>query len=436
MDRLCDRLNGRGVPNLNDELVNLELRPVHDALRQLLEPGTVNAFADLAEPGPSSAGQSMGRRVDGEQKRFFEQTWARTEGFLYSAQAAYITRRAREGSLPLIMQPADPATLANEFRQALRAALRLPVIESLLPSAWTSAALRVLPSSGKQSMGAAVWGPILGWCILRQLAKSVDAKHPERAALDLFDRLRLREPFAQAFSFSGFEGEAGWRVAARIKVLLLTEAEAGRVEPATQMPTAAEIEDADQDLKQGASLVPGDDFAVGDSGEREENDLSREAELAAEFEADRFQAGDLIIGPPSSGMLQALTLSAADSNAGHLDIPLEHWPATLWLDPDIRWLTGAHEAEGHTYVIREHYEELLWWLKLPELLKLAAEAQPTRAAVVKLSERVTNALFALEAAGYRIDALTGSDSGSQSQEDENAAPVQERPEEEAKVSEE
>ena len=39
---------------------------------------------------------------------------------------------------------------------------------------------------------------------------------PERAALDLFDRLRLRAPFAQAFAALGFDGEEGWRVAARL----------------------------------------------------------------------------------------------------------------------------------------------------------------------------------------------------------------------------
>ncbi len=48
-DRLSDLLNGRGVPNLADELVNLELKPVHDALRQLLDPGVVRHFADIAE---------------------------------------------------------------------------------------------------------------------------------------------------------------------------------------------------------------------------------------------------------------------------------------------------------------------------------------------------------------------------------------------------
>ena len=65
-----------------------------------------------------------------------------------------------------------------------------------------------------------------------------------RVALDLFDRLRLREPFAQAFAALGFEGEEGWRVAARIKVVLLSGAGVGQEKqasrPAEPSPAVAE----------------------------------------------------------------------------------------------------------------------------------------------------------------------------------------------------
>ena len=79
----------------------------------------------------------------------------------------------------------------------------------------------------------------------------------------------------------------------------------------------------------------------------------------------------------------------------------------LWLDPDVRWLSGVHEAEGHFYLIRERYEELLWWLLMPALLHLAAEPTPSRAAVDELSKKVANALDSAESAGYRINALLG-----------------------------
>ena len=80
----------------------------------------------------------------------------------------------------------------------------------------------------------------------------------------------------------------------------------------------------------------------------------------------------------------------------------------LWLDPDVRWLCGVHESEGHFYLVREQYEELLWWLLMPALLRLAGEAAPSRAAVEELSKTVAAALHSAEAADYRIDYTAGS----------------------------
>jgi hypothetical protein len=67
----------------------------------------------------------------------------------------------------------------------------------------------------------------------------------------------------------------------------------------------------------------------------------------------------------------------------------------------------VHEAEGHIYLIRERYEELLWWLLMPSLLRLAGESAPSRSAVEELSKTVAAALASAEAAGYRIDVLLG-----------------------------
>jgi hypothetical protein len=80
----------------------------------------------------------------------------------------------------------------------------------------------------------------------------------------------------------------------------------------------------------------------------------------------------------------------------------------LWLDPDVRWLTGVHEAEGHVYLVREMYEELIWWLLMPSLLGLASEATLSRIAVEKIWLTVEEALSTAEAAGYRVDSLLGS----------------------------
>jgi glycosidase len=357
-DRLCDQLNGRGVPNLEDALVNLELRPVHDALRAQLDSGLVRLFADLAEH-PRTSPAATSKKIERERGEFYAQAWAHCESFLAAAQKAYVSRAGASNPLAAEVQPANPGLLGPVFRQRLRAAMRIPAVEALFPAPWTPAARRMLPSPSPQFTATAMWGPVLGWCVLQLLAESIDAVNPERVALDLFDRLRLREPFAEAFAALGFEGEEGWRVAARIKVLLLTGAGVGKVEE-TPAPVA-------------------------------------EAETTAEAPApatgkDSPQAPEEVAGPAAVEADAEERVALAPS---------------LWLDPDVRWLTGVHEAGQHEYLISEAYEELLWWLQMPALLRLAGEPSPRRADVEQMSKTIQEALESAESAGYRVDLLLG-----------------------------
>jgi glycosidase len=341
-DKLCDQLNGHGVPNLDDALVNLELQPVHEALRSLLDHDVVRRLSDLAEhPHP---GATTDRRINRHRSEFLELAWTRCEVFLGSAQTAYRSRLERAGLAPAEVR--NPGLAGPAFRERLRAAMRIPIVEARFAAPWSTAARRVLPSASPLHAAAALWGPVFGWCALEVLAESVDAENPERAALDLFDRLRLRETFGYAFSAHGFEEEDGWRAAARMKVLLLTQTGAG--EP------KVEAEKAPGGAKpSGAADGP-------------------TTKASAEESAPQERAG---IAPD------------------------------LWLDPDVRWLTGIHEADGHDYLVREPYEELLWWLQLPELLDLAAEPTPTREKTESLRSIVDSALAEAALAGYRVDAL-------------------------------
>jgi len=366
-DRLCDHLNGAGVPSLDDALVSLELRPVHDALRMQLDSGVVRLLADLAEH-PRSIADGKDRKLADERaqerKEFFDLAWRRCEGFLREAQTIYVSRVAREGRQ--VAQPTAPALLGPVFRERLLAAMRIPVIEATFPRPWTAAARRVLPSPSPQFTATAMWGPLLGWCALELLAESIDADGPEKMALDLFDRLRLREPFGQAFGALGFEGEEGWRVAARIKVVLLSEAGIGK--PADSAPEAETTNEVQ--VSTAANAVSG--------------------KLSKAFPKRPATA----LPTPEQNELPACLESVALA-------------PSLWLDPDVRWLTGVHEAEGHAYLVRERYEELLWWLLMPSLLCLAGEPKLDRKAISQIGKLVDEALESAEAAGYRIDRLLG-----------------------------
>jgi glycosidase len=372
-DRLCDQLNGRGVPNLADALVNLELQPVHEALRQQLDPGIVRLLADLAEHprtlggGTQSAGPlapGKDKKIERERSEFFELAWSHCESFLRAAQTAYASRLGGDRQTAGAEMPTNPVLLGPVFRERLRGAMRIPAIEALFPAPWTAAARRVLPSPSPQFTATAMWGPVLAWCVLELLAESIDADHPERVALDLFDRLRLREPFAQAFSALGFDGEEGWRVAARIKVVLLTDAGVGKEEVA-----AAE---AKPEAVLGKAVKDGEPAVAAPAG--------REAAP----------------GQPKATAQETIALSPVLG-------------PSLWNDPDVRWLTGVHEAKGHAYLVRESYEELLWWLLMPSLLRMGCEDKPNRAAIKEMRNGVDEALAKAEAAGYRVDAMLGLD---------------------------
>jgi len=357
-DRLSDLLGGRGVPNLADELVNLELKPVHDALRQLLDPSVVRHFADIAEH-PRAVGAVRAKKIDRQRNEFLKQTWAKYERFLSEAGAAYAARRKAE-NLPAIGPEAGEAATAAEaakFMRMLRAAMQMPRVEALFAKPWTVAARRMLPSASPQFTATAMWGPVLAWCAIELLSESIDKEQPEKTALDLFDRLRLREPFGRALGTLGFEGEEAWRVAARIKVLLLVSAGVGKA----GQGEVGDVDGAFDDRLKGSQSHPSRKVREMDGAP------THSAELAE-----------------PTGVRLAL-------------------PQALWSDPDVRWLCGVHESEGHTYLVREPYEELLWWLLMPPLLRIAGETHPDRSEIEELSKSVAAALAAAEAAGYRVD---------------------------------
>jgi len=364
-DRLSDELAGHGVADLEDALVRFELRPTHDALRRLLEPELIGHVADIAEPSfategvahPTPGRQENRKAFDSLREDLLQNAGRRCREFLRAAQEFHrVHGGTGDGRF------ADPAAMEERFRQRLRAALRIPALEAMFPEAWPIAARRVLPSQSPLGPATSLWAPVLSWTALEVLAESVanaDGERMEagqrrrtgvpsapavgvlgRTALDLFDRLRLREPLGHAFQAIGYNGEDPWRAAARIKVALLVEA-----------------------------------------GVLDDNSARNEGAAPSPQEA----------APPI------------------------HSPA-FWQDPDVRWLTGVHEAGGRTYFNQEAYEELLWWLQLPRLCRLAAEPAPGEIlrgpqeahllAGAGVSRAVARAAEAAALAGFRIDEMT------------------------------
>ena len=288
--------------------------------------------------------------VERERNEIVERAWVQCERFLHVARKGYAARLAREGQAVALAAPSNLDRIGAAFRRQARASMRFPAVEAAFPAPWPAAARRVLPSASPKFTATAMWGPVLGWCALQALAEFVAGDGKERTAadlaIDLFDRLRLREPLARTFETLGLEGEEAWRGVARIKVLLLVQAAAAASAKAGEVPAAAR--------PAGEAKRP----------------------VAVESEA---------------------MAAAAEGSL----------PPALWRDADVRWLTGLHEAEGHLYPIREHYEELLWWLEMPALLGLASCPAPGYEAAGQVDKAVREALKVVEDLRYRVDELPG-----------------------------
>jgi len=360
--RLCDALNGRGVRNLQEALLQLELEPVHEALRRTLEPALLRRMAVAAEPVHIANSEVL----EAQERAFLDELWARCEQFLRLAQRAWSERAHKAPAAG-----AGHALLAPLFRQRVRTALRLPQLEALAPTPWSKAARRMLPSESPLTAAAGLWAPVLAWCVLEELAESIDALTPEQLAPDLFDGLRLRQPLAEAFAAVGIEGEEAWKAAARIKALLL--AEASKAEEVCAV--AAETCEAAAEVKPA------------------------KVKAALDHTATATQPA-LHPLPEAETLLDKIV---ADEKTAH------GLNAELWLDGDVQWLAGLHEAEAVRYVVRESYEELLWWLSLPELANLAASHVQDEALIDAVERRIGLALAEAEAAGYRVDALAGTE---------------------------
>ena len=229
---LCDRLEGRGVPSLDEALRALELEPVHAALAALLAPEVADAIG--ARPS-DEAGAVAG--IEGARRRArvaLAEVRAFARGAAGEAAGLGAEREWR----------GDAEAAARGFERRLEAARRLPALERALAAPWPAAAHAVLPglvetretepARGDDASPPAArddkrlapdpdltapagWGSVVAWAALEALGRAVDPDDPGPAAVRLFDALRLREPIARGLMELGLEERAAWLASARIR---------------------------------------------------------------------------------------------------------------------------------------------------------------------------------------------------------------------------
>ncbi|MFC6646261.1 alpha-amylase family glycosyl hydrolase [Granulicella cerasi] len=196
-NELCDSLNGAGVYSLEEALRKLRLRPLHDALRGLLQQGPIAEL--VAKSAQLCAAEGTATAKVEAQDEVLKN---------YAARVAELVVLAKS-FLPASTSKTLPTAKAIE--QQLEALLQLPKWERGFSTLWPSAVRQVLPTDDS---GPLQWLPALAWLIVKQLATV-------GVAVEAFDALALREVIAETAAAVGLEGERAWQAAAIVRAQLV-----------------------------------------------------------------------------------------------------------------------------------------------------------------------------------------------------------------------
>jgi hypothetical protein len=180
----------------------------------LLHPGLVAHFGDLAslaEDWPA-----CGREAESSTPaaQMLQQIETRCVQFAKEGLAIYGRKTGTH-------TPFDDPSLWSSVCPQVHAAAALAGIEAEFSQPWPEEAKLVLPSKKPPIHSSEIWGPVLACCVLEGMAQVAGGKDTASTALALFDRLRLREPLARAFSGGEQVSEDGWRAAARVRLIFL-----------------------------------------------------------------------------------------------------------------------------------------------------------------------------------------------------------------------
>ena len=243
-DRLCDALNGQGVPNLDEALNKLRFQALHAALRSALCAESIEAVQASSENGLNrltgspvlAPGNSLsaevtglgpdGKAPDGQKKELsrLEQTAAKvsspdevTDKLFERANEFYW--RLTEVAPPELLEEIAPELEkgAEAYRHGLAslidAAVALPGVARRFSASWPRVVRDFVPGAAVGVGLERTWGPLLAYALLHALPGSADAQV-------VFDTLDMRAGLAEAFAAMGLQGEDTWRSAARVRLLL------------------------------------------------------------------------------------------------------------------------------------------------------------------------------------------------------------------------
>ena len=222
-DVLSDALNGAGVYSIREALKGLKLRPLAEALRQVLGMNVVNAFAEAAEKLAGlveGAEEPVGPTLEGDDPEV-DRTGpgipvvdphglgAWYADFAGKALALYDEIKVNRG-VPLEVSREQYGRNCAELS---RGVIGLGKLSRSFGTAWPVALGRIVPGAEDGVRPETAWAPALAWVALESFGWKSEA-------VAWFDRLDLRAALAEVLAALGFEGEGAWWAAAGVRAML------------------------------------------------------------------------------------------------------------------------------------------------------------------------------------------------------------------------
>ncbi|MDE1178456.1 MAG: alpha-amylase family glycosyl hydrolase [Edaphobacter sp.] len=224
-DRLCNALHGSGVYSLEEALSKLQIRPLLETLRKAVSTESIETFAALSSQPGTDKGSPL--QIAPDSSPIAATAKLETQDINLPSTAEFVkyahhfkdqvhellvidSGTAVTGSLS---DTDSDASRRKEFEDWIKASLKLPTTISALPAELRPVAIAVFPSLDATSSSMKTWGPVLTWLVFQTLS-------PEVTPFEVFDKFNLRWALAETFSSIGLEGEAAWKAAAQIRVLL------------------------------------------------------------------------------------------------------------------------------------------------------------------------------------------------------------------------
>ncbi len=360
-DRLCDQLAGRGVPDVHDEMALLRFRPLHDALREALSSANIRALAKAAKESSGRLGGSNEKHSALQPALSLSKGLDSETGERDALNKPPSLTKPRESTVekPVLSEPAagraesrteGPHSVLDQI--ATRTRNFITQLVAYLPSA-SAATTKPAPARADRA------------------TTESDAAEKFRQQLALAAELP-----ALIDSFS-----TPWPAQSRP---ILPAGDGATSTERTWSPILAYL--LLRALPERLGTTPLDAATLFDQLHLRRALADIFASFGLEGES-RWQAA-----------AQVRLLLTAAANA-----PNAIRSAPLFVDPDARWLAGAHDSAGVTWFNKEQFEELLTWLQLPALLEIAALDEPARATrIAHLEAAVAAASAAAHTSGYRL----------------------------------